>query len=574
MFKREFIIFLGIVALLFASLLTSCSTEKAQHPTSYDAIHQAMQTDIARDKSIERKHHQVPQAVSDALLPTFQASQSAHAERRFDIAADGMPAKTFFMGLVAGTKTNMIVNPDVTGNITLNLKNVTLEEALQAVHDTYGFTYKKTSFGYEIHSRRLEVAIFNVNYLDLVRTGDSVTSLSTDQVSEMVSSSSSGSSAFGLGGTQSTSTTTEPSGSSVKTKSTADFWRELKLTLMDMIGHSDGRSVFVNPQAGIVTVRAFPDELAEIKKYLDRIQSHIKRQVILEAKILEINLNDNYQTGIDWNAFGLGDPSRNDGGAAQTGLNDFVGTDMKDFSPIFTLNLGKGSFNALIKLLQTQGNVQVLSSPRLSTVNNQKAVIKVGSDNFYVTGVSTQNTVTSSTTSVPTQDVNLTPFFSGITFDVTPEISGDDEVTLHIHPSVSTVTQKDQSVTLGQTSNNTNNTLILPLASSTIRESDNIVRARNGQVVVIGGLMQNNMTEEVGGVPVVSRLPFVGSLFRRTYQASTKSELVILLRPVIVSDRTTVSDLKNTSNRMHQLRRPFHTGGLADVFGNEGEVDP
>lgn len=568
--KMIFNIFLIICLSIF---ILSCSTQKSKYGTTYDDIHHEIIASLINNKvkhsHVKRTSRFVPTEVKNALLPSFDFSNRIPAERRFDVTADEIPAKTFFMGLVTGTSINMLVNPEVTGNITLNLKNVSLDEVLSAVHDAYGYIYKKTTYGYEILPRKLETALFNVNYLDVKRTGKSVTSLSTDQVSDKISSSSTGTTGLGLTGSQVSSTTTESSGSSIKTDSEMDFWKELKNTLITMIGDANGRSILVNPEAGIVAIRAFPDELEEVAHYLARIQSHMGRQVILEAKILEVQLNHNFQAGINWNAFGLGFPSG--GGASQSGTATFETTDMQDFNSIFTLNVGKGSFNALIKLLQTQGNVQVLSSPRISTINNQKAVIKVGSDEFFVTGLSTQNTVTSSTTTVPTQDVNLTPFFSGITFDVTPEISGNDIVTLHIHPAVSVVTQKDKNIVLGQTTNNTNNTLTLPLAFSTIRESDNVVRARNGQVIVIGGLMTSNMTEEIAGVPVVSRLPFVGSLFRRTYQVSGKSELVILLRPIIISQNTFNNDIETTSHHFEKLKRPFHVGGFSDVYGNEAE---
>jgi len=566
-----------LLMIFFANIfITSCSTQKAKYGTTYDSIQQGLDNAAINNhldnNAKNDKKERIPTAVSDALLPAFDANnKKPELTRRFDVSADAMPAKTFFMGLVTGTSVNMLVNPEVSGNITLNLKNVTIDDALAAVHDTYGFTYKKTSYGYEILPRKLETALFNVNYLDIKRTGNSITSLSTDQVSQKVSNSSSGSTGLGVSGSQSSSTTTESSGSSIKTNSEMDFWKELKSTLISMVGTSNGRSVFINPQAGVVAVRAFPDEIKEIGHYLARIQAHMGRQVILEAKILEVQLSDNFQAGIDWNAFGLGSPDG--GGAKQLGTGTFDNTSLQNFSSIFTLNLGKGSFNALIKLLQTQGNVQVLSSPRISTINNQKAVIKVGSDEFFVTGVSTQNTVTSSTTSVPTQDVTLTPFFSGITFDVTPEISGNDVITLHIHPAVSNVIQKDKNITLGKTTSNQDNTLTLPLAYSTIRESDNVVRARDGQVIVIGGLMTSNMTEEIAGVPGMSRLPFVGSLFRRTYQIAGKSELVILLRPVIIGENTFTNDIEKTSNRFKKLNRHFHAGSLPDVFGNQAEQD-
>src|SRR5690606_12630733 len=147
-------------------------------------------------------------------------------------------------------------------------------------------------------------------------------------------------------------------------------------------------------------------------------------------------------------------------------------------------------------------------------------------------------------------------------------------VVLHIHPSVSKVTQQDKTIQLGQTAPNTNNTLNLPLARSTIRESDNIVRAKDGQIVVIGGLMTNRTNEVIVGTPGLSNIPFVGSLFRRTSQVSTKSELVILLRPLVATNINITRQLENEKREFKILRRPFHAGGLPRIFGNEAERNP
>ena len=225
-----------------------------------------------------------------------------------------------------------------------------------------------------------------------------------------------------------------------------------------------------------------------------------------------------------------------------------------------------------------QGNVQVLSSPRISTVNNQKAVIKVGDDSFFVTGVSTSNTIVGTNT-LPSENVDLTPFFSGITLDVTPQISLQKGIILHIHPTISAVTEQQQNIVLGTTPSNvagvppSNNTFTLPLAHSTIRESDNVVRAKSGQIVVIGGLMQNIMSEQAAGVPFLSRLPVVGPFFRRTRQISQKSELVILLRPIIVDNRTWGEEMKESDKRFSKLDRGFHAGSLPETFGSEAEKE-
>ncbi|MFV2031312.1 MAG: type II secretion system protein GspD [Gammaproteobacteria bacterium] len=198
--------------------------------------------------------------------------------------------------------------------------------------------------------------------------------------------------------------------------------------------------------------------------------------------------------------------------------------------------------------MNTQGEVQVLSSPRISTVNNQKAVIKVGSDEFFVTDVSS-STSASTLTTTTTPDITLTPFFSGIALDVTPQISADGDVILHIHPSVSEVTDQIKEITVG------GQTQQLPLAFSTVRESDSVVRARSGQVVVIGGLMQNSSSNDDAGVPGLSKIPFIGNLFKQKRKVNTRSELVILLRPIVVEANKTWSNyIKDSADRIERLK--------------------
>ena len=211
-------------------------------------------------------------------------------------------------------------------------------------------------------------------------------------------------------------------------------------------------------------------------------------------------------------------------------LSQVQGTATSAFGGVFSLALNLGNFNAFIEALETQGDVHVLSSPRVSTVNNQKAVIKVGSDEFFVTDITTETTDTT-TGSQQSVNVQLTPFFSGVALDVIPQINENNVVTLHVHPSVSEVTEKVKQIDVSTT-----DSLNIPLALSTIRESDSIVSARSGQVIVIGGLMQNVVNDERAGVPWLSDLPWVGGLFRHKKNSSKKSELVILLKPVVVDN--------------------------------------
>jgi len=565
----------GMLVLLIALLcLSACTAPKpAKKPTSLEEIRANLARDRTADRRIARKNIYLPPSVSKGLLPSLAENNipiHRHA-RRFDISTNKMPAKAFFMGLVEGTPYNMVVNPKVSGEISIKLKNVTIDEAMQMVRDVYGYEYRRTSYGYEVLPQELITQMFSVNYLNIKRTGKSYTEVSSGQISEKIT----GTSVNGSTSTPVVSSPDKTSGSSVDTQSKMDFWRDLQTTLKAMVGNKSGRSVVVDSQAGIVIVHAYPSEIHNVARYLDSIQANLSRQVILEAKILEVQLNDEFQAGIDWNLFGhiaLGN-----GGIGQQSSQSFTGTDfnLNDFTSIFTLNVA-GNFGTLIKLLQMQGNVQILSSPRISTVNNQKAVIKVGNDSFYVTGVSTSNTIVGTNT-LPSENVDLTPFFSGITLDVTPQISHHDGIILHIHPTISVVTQQQQNIVLGTTPSSTpgvpasNNTFTLPLASSTIRESDNVVRAKSGQIIVIGGLMQNITQEQVAAVPILSRIPIIGPLFRRTEQVSEKSELVILLRPIIVDNRTWTDELNLADKKFSKLDRGFHVGSLPETFGTEAE---
>ena len=331
----------------------------------------------------------------------------------------------------------------------------------------------------------------------------------------------------------------------------------------------EGAQVVVTPQVGLVVVTAKPDTLYAIRDYLDRVQGTLHRQVILEAKILEVTLREGFQAGINWNTFGdaSGGTFRpvttvdettglvtTTNGSEHSAAGEFSFGDAAElFNPLsssFRVSGMFGDFDVAIDLLSTQGVVQVLSSPRIATVNNQKAVIKVGSDEFFVTDISS-NTVTAGSAINTNDSPELTPFFSGIALDVTPQISSDGQVILHIHPTVSEVNEQVKNIS-GEP---------VPLAASTIRESDSIVRARDGQIIVIGGLMQNSSKDDNARVPGVGAIPGLGYLFKQKVQQSTKSELVILLKPIIVDDAANQEALEQSLDNVEKLRNEINDFG-------------
>ena len=490
----------------------------------------------------------LPPEISQALIPLAGGSAAnpvLEQEPRFDIAASEVPARDFFMSLVEGSPVNMVVHPKVAGTISVDLKNTTIDEVLDVIHNVYGYPYFRTGNIYQVMPAGLQARSFQVNYLNLIRKGMSQTRVSSGQVTQ--SDTSDDNSDNNSDNSNDNNNSESTTGSQIDTESTADFWGELRTAIISLIGTEGGRRVVVQPQASMIVVVAMAEELRLVENYLKTVQSNIQRQVIIEAKIVEVRLSDGFQSGINWavlaeSASGNGALAGQTGGGSifTSGYTDSAGNTgnltpggslpaeiaSSAFGGVFSLALNFNDFQGFVELLESQGDVQVLSSPRISTINNQKAVIKVGSDEYFVTDISSDtNTGTTTTTS---NDITFTPFFSGIALDVTPQIDADGQITLHIHPAISEVTDQYKQIRAFGVNQS------LPLAYSTIRETDSVVFARSGQLVVIGGLMQEYNDNKDVGIPVLGDLPGIGSLFRHSQLRSRKSELVILLRPQVI----------------------------------------
>lgn len=310
-------------------------------------------------------------------------------------------------------------------------------------------------------------------------------------------------------------------------------------------GLENGRDVTVTPQAGLVIVKALPNELQVVKDFLERSSLSVKRQVLLEAKVVEVRLNDEFNAGINWNAIS-GDLNQwHNISSIDSDGTRFIDESLDDtFFSVLKVN----DINDLLDLMSTQGSVQVLSSPRVATVNNQKAVIRVGTDEFFVTGLSSDTTTGGGDTVVNSPDIELTSFFSGIALDVTPQISSEGEIILHIHPVITTVEDQVKELRIGDQLFN------FPLALRDIRESDSIVKAQSGQVVVLGGLMQDVENITKGKRPGLGDVPLVGhGLFRTKASKKTKTELVILLKPTIIDNQSTARQLRESRERIKAM---------------------
>ena len=545
---------LGVTTCL---LLTGCSLPLVKHGD----LNKRVNNDLAR-AAAERK---APGAGIDAaLMPPLQVEEpklKTDAEKRFDLSVMGAPASQVFMALVTGTRYNMLLPPELSGTISVKLKDVTIKEALDTIRELYGYEYKIQGNRIFIQTNTLQSRVFQINYLAGRRQGASNLRVTSSSLGSSGSGSTGGSTGGATAPTPAAPATPAAPGapagatgsmgdaSRVNTTSDADFWRDLSGALKSIVGDTEGRSVIVNAMSGVVVVRALPNEMRNVENYLKATQMVVERQVMLEAKIVAVTLSNGAQSGVNWSVFNSINNGRTMGGVLSTNANLTTSGAMKAAGTALTITPGKNgsavadalsggfvglafqtaNFAALLNFLETQGDVSVLSSPRIATLNNQKALLKVGTDDMFVVNVSGGTSGTSAVQgTAPT--VTLRPFFSGISLDVTPQIDDEGNIILHVHPAVSQVTEVEKVVDLG-----TNGGIFkLPLPSSEINETDSIVRVQNGNIVAIGGLMKQQQASNRSQLPGVGESP-LGFLFGKRNASVSKTEMVILIKPTIIS---------------------------------------
>jgi len=643
------------IAFCLAASLAACSTMYPPRDTSTlnrigDELKQAAQPAPAATTAPV----QLPDAVSSSLLPaprsTLPRASAKQLEQRFDLVVTDAPISQVLMSLVHDTSFSIMVKPKteiprapgaagavpvaaatgLTETVTVNLKNVTLFEALDSIREVYGYDYTVDGTRIYVQQPELQTRLYQVDYVIGQRRG--VSDLQVIGGASVGSSSSSGSGSSGSSGSsssgsQTTGTFSSVQGSAMSTLVKSDLWGEVEDALRTALGCqipgqsaattttttsstsntssgqasradlsfrgetntnarqrgvdgcTDGRAMSVSQMSGTVMVRGMPNEHRMIEKLLRSLQLNIQRQVIIEAKIIDVELNSGAQQGINWANFDHGlhrasvganpnnitvnQPNTSTGGGtggivgSTTTLGTALGTALLGNSlgipSAFTAGLGLAvqfrNFAALINFLETQGEVHVLSSPRISALNSQKAVIKVGTEEPFVSTITPAiSTATTAGFQTVPPSLNYQPFFSGIALDVTPKIDDKGDITLHVHAMVNNISEKSK------VSGTTPDAVSVPFAVNTISETDSVVKSKDGQVVVIGGLMTQTMMDNRGTMPGVGNVPGLSALFTKGGQRLVKRELVILLRPTVVKDDSVwAGDISATQNRIQAL---------------------
>ncbi len=507
MLRRRFSVTSGLIAL---GLVTQLGCAKPRAPV-------AVQTPQAARVPTQAS----PQEPLPELIVT-EIETEREPERVYSFTLREADIHEVMLSISKQTSYNIVVEPDVQGSVTLDLKNVTLTDALDTLTDLLGLTYKVRRNLIWVSRPALETRIFSLGYVNLKRTG---TSSTTAQIGASIAGGVGGATAGAAGGGGGAGGQT-----TITTSSETDLWSSLEAGVTQLLS-TDGKLV-MDKQGGNILVTDFPRFLDRIAAFLETVEGSVQRQVLIEARIIEVTLTGEFRFGINWAAVARAGALAGATSSGKIFNQALAPANTTDFQ----IGVTSTDFDALINILSSQGEVNVLSSPRLTTLNNQTAVLRSATDDvFFVTetertpgpsGVQSFTTVTPRTVTV------------GVVLSITPQISSDGSVILHVRPTVSR-SDRTASITVDNT------TISVPILD--VREADVIVRAEEGQVVVIGGLIDERQTDDVRKVPLLGDLPGIGRLFRQTIQMRDKTELVVLLRPTVLvgkrADQISARDL-------------------------------
>ncbi len=592
--------FFGVVAAFMGGLvLSGCEVIGARQAPDTEVLTNIQQTLEQAERSQQESGQAPSQQALQELVPGLSVSEDTvePVDERFDVEASERDARQFFNQLVAGTDYGVMVSPLVEGQISISLPDVTIDEVMQEIEQTYGYQISRSENIYRVQPPGLETRIFSIDYLDVQRAGNSSVSISSGGSSSLTGNQGGvgggrvgggqfgggigGNFGGGIGGSQNLNNRNQGlggvggigggalgggGGGQVSTRTETDFWSEIEETLEDMIGAGDNgngsqnqsgdgmlsnlggsgnastrRSVVVQPQVGLVMVTAYPDELDRVASYIDSAQEILAREVTIQIQFLEVVLDKGYQSAIDFDTFGPGGEENTDNDiVAEFSQAGQEGLSSQSNPMAITTNFT--DFNAVFRILESRGTTQVLSSPSLKVLNNQKAVFQDGDEEFFQTSTGS-NLVRTGETVTESSDTDLQPFFSGISMDITPQIGASGDITLHVHPTITTVNEQNKAISGEQ----------VPLARTSVRELDSIIRAEHGKIVVLGGLASERNVDDAAGMPVANRLPLVGGAFDQRRRETVKSEFIILMRPLIGDPESEQQLMRESRNRFQDL---------------------
>ena len=503
--------------------------------------------------------------LKELVIPQKEEAKKV-PEKLFSFFARDASIQDVLLSFSRESDLNIVIDPEVSGKVTIDLKRVTLREALDAILFPLGWTYHIDGRFIQITRPQMETRLFTLNYITTKRTGKRDVYASTGGGIQGAGTN------IGQQGIVSTGSTRAGYSDLISTDE-MDMWRDIQGGLETIIFGSveekekaadkekaaltrvdrKGKKLAINKSTGVILVTDYPINLNKVASYLEMSEGSSQRQVTIQAKIMEVILSDDYKAGINWKvieglprsvnlSWGLTDKAGTTGfpGGTTSSTSGTSGTtsgtlatpgifNIKPFGGTFAIGaLGADvALSDIVQAISEQGDVKILSNPTLSTLNNQKAMIRVGDqDVFFITGaIATQNTVT--------QTIQPVTIDIGIILDVTPQIAEDGTILMSIHPSITHKTGEKTSPD-GKTT--------FPLLS--VRETDTTVRVKDGQTIIIAGLMAERKENTSIGVPLLKSIPLLGYLFKYKSEEKRNSELVIMITPTVQIGKK-VEDLTN-----------------------------
>lgn len=519
-----------------AVLLSSCGTTPIQ-PSNQHMQHPA----AAQEQKTE-----IPQPLTGSVI--LPPPQPAARLETYSVVVTNVPAHEILFALARDAKINLDIHPGIGGTVTINAVNQTLPQILTRIAKQVDMRYELDNGTLTVMPDSPYLRNYKIDYVNMERDSDGAIS-NTTQVGSSASGSKTGG---GASGSNNSSLT-------IKSTSRNHFWGSLIQNIKDILHETDktfptsggassatakeasntpptptfreAASVIANQENGVLTVRATGKQHEKVQQFIDQVMSSARRQVLIEATVVEVRLSNEYQQGINWSALRLGSTGFQLNQEASAGLAS------TNTGKIFTLDYANplsnlGNLAAQVSLLESFGNVKVLSSPKLSVMNNQTAMLRVVDNLVYFTVDVQIDPATNTSPGSRTYTTTINSTSIGFTMSVTPQINDGDTVLLNMRPSITRLLSyaNDPNPVLAQAG------VISRIPQTQTREMESVLKIENNQIAVMGGLMQdsvNNLTDEV---PLLGRIPLLGNLFRQRNDKTEKTELVIFLRPVVIKN--------------------------------------
>ncbi|MDJ0778490.1 MAG: type II and III secretion system protein [Gammaproteobacteria bacterium] len=459
-------------------------------------------------------------------VPIIAAPEPVEPMQTFTVVATDVPASELLFALARDARLNLDIDPSIDGRVSINAIDQTLPQILQRISRQVALRYYVDGPNLVVQVDRPFLRIYNVDYLNMSRTTTSDVGIETQ-----------------LGESGEDGGSTGDSSASITAESDNQFWRTLEanIELLASAGGADG-VVISNRETGTVSVQTTSVNHANIQRFIDTILASARRQVLIEATVVEVTLNDDFQAGVDWariatDGSGWSFSQQLLGASAGTPLAPSLGESPITSATYLSSNSDR-TISAAVQALDTFGEVSVMSSPKIMALNNQTSILKVADNVVYFEVESTGATVSDGVTIAGVTNTTPKTVPVGFVMNVTPFISADNEVTLNIRPTITRI--------IGfAVDPNPDLTIENLIPEIQVRELESVMRVASGNTAVIGGLMQDSVDSNESGLPGLHDMKGVGVLFGTETRQSDKTELVIFLRPRVIDNASLDTSLQD-----------------------------